>query len=338
MTLDNRGMPLANKHRWLSAIAVLVVLALAWFILAGVPRNHSDADPADRKAGEAAPEISTPPAHDPGISTVEGSISPSGEINTDTGIGRENPPRIDILAIVDGQQVLDMFGSKRDFQSWAEARGLHLDPAYQDPYALLSTDELRALAATGDTAAKIALARQLKGVDPGSALDVLYELTMEDGSVEAMVELATFYGGIEAALDEPELFDLPPEYQTTLASMAEQGVDPELESMAWGLLFDSYAGFPRTMRGSAGEDALPRFQQACDRAVELRELIEIQAAARGQQMPAIESAPWGIISMMDEAPALSVCPGERLPTADFTDCIAVEFYGAGQVFDGFVCP
>lgn len=333
------GLSSANQHRWLTAVAVLVVLGLAWFIGAGVPRDSGGAESADGHMGEAAAKLSMPPDSNPGRSGIQASMPPSSpKTDADSGTQRDDLRTIDILSIVDGQQVLDMFGSERNFKSWADARGLHLDPNYQSPYALLSIEELKELVAAGDTAAKVALARQLRGVDPEAALDILYGVTMEAGSVEAMIELATLYGGIEAALRQPEIFDLPPEYQATLASIAEQGVDPALEGMAWGLLFDSYAGFPRTMRGADGEDALLRFHQACDRAVELRESIETQAAARGQPMPDIEPAPWGIISMIDEAPALSVCPGERLPTADFTDCRAVEFYGAGQMFEGFVCP
>ena len=328
----------ANHHRRLTAVAVLVILGLAWFFGAGVPRYTDGAESGGGRLGEAAVELSMPAASDAGLSRIPGAMAPSEKANADTSNQQDDLPTIDILAIVDGQQVLDMFGSERNFKTWADARGLHLDPNYQSPYALLSIDELGDLAAAGDTAAKVALARRLRGVDPEAALDILYEVTMEAGSIEAMIELATLYGGMDYALRHPESSNLPPDRQAILASIAGQGVDPELEGMAWGLLFDTYAGFPRTMRGADGEDALLRFRKACDRAIELWESVESQAAARGQPMPDIEPAPWGIISMMDEAPALSVCPGERLPTANFTNCKAVEFYGAGQMFEGFVCP
>ena len=179
-----------------------------------------------------------------------------------------------------------------------------------------------------------------------AALDRLNSLAI-GGQLDAMSRAGTYYGLVDEVVEREDSRLISPQNKANLETLAQFGIDPEIEGMAWRLLHDSYAGLPRgyqyglpTTGGTrSGEDPLPKLEQACDRAVELRRLVEMQAADEGRSMPPFETVPIGAGSSGGDSLVLSACPGERLPIADFSRCQPIRMNLAGtNSFDAFVCP
>lgn len=261
----------------------------------------------------------------------------SAPLSTSDG-GENGMPVIDLMAITGPQEILDQLGIDRDFEEWARRRGFTWvsDPA-ESPYSVLTMEELEELADAGDKDAELALADKLRESDPLAALDRVQQLAM-DGKIEAMAYASVVNAGIDNLLNNPGASNLSAERLSSLEAYGRQGMDSEIESMAWGLLYDSYMGYPREMGNSRIGDPASRFRQACDRAVELRRFIEAQAQEQGRSMPPLESAPFGIGSLDIDATLLTACPDDLLPSADFSSCRPIQVYLEGQYFDAYVCP
>lgn len=260
----------------------------------------------------------------------------AADSETDSGV-----PVIDLNSVTGFQEILDQLGIDRDAAEWARSRGFIWVPEvgfeYDSPYKGLSVAELEALVEMGDEEAKLALAMAIVGSDPAVAVDLYYELAV-DGNPEAMIGMGNAYGHMEYALESPDESGLAAQSMTTIEGLTALGTDPEIESLAWLYVANSYTGFPRTFPGDLPDDMWPVLVRACDRAVELWQQISSQLAADGRSIPDLTPVPFSPGSLDMDNMLMAACPPERLPTADFSRCRPIKIYDQGYTYDGFACP
>lgn len=340
---EDRVMALQNTTLVRIAALVVVVLGVA-FLLTGQFTGPGDPDPDP--GAELAERISTgskasidgavPDRADPWHASHSDSPAPAAVTETAAGV-----PVIDLNSVTSVQEILDRLGIDRDDAEWARSRGFPwlLGSGFQldNPYANLSVEELEALAATGDEEAKLALAMAITESDPMTAIDLYNGLAM-DGNPEAMIGMGNAYGFMDYALQSPGEYDLAPGRMADIQGLAAQGIDPEIESLAWSYVSRSYIGEPRAFPGDIAADLWPTLVRACDRAVELYALIASQLAAEGRTMPDPIPVPFSPGSLDMDNMLMAACPPERLPTADFSRCRAIRIYDQGHTYDAFVCP
>ncbi len=327
-----------RKSRWITVVAVV---ALACSVFFGF-RVFQSGDPEVAAVVEAGRESTTQRDGNLEFPTATRDDNPSMTEHrkaADSGYnGSVDIPVIDLMAVTGGQEILDQLGIDRNFDSWAEAHGFAwgFDPS-ASPYANLTIEELEELAEAGDQHAALELAVRISKTDIAAAVDQMQQLAM-DGMMEAVIRTGTMYGGIYYALANPGTSNLTAEEIAALRGLQAQGVDPETENMAWAFLYDSYMGYPRSMGTPSSGDPVARLREACNRAAELRRLIEAQALEQGRTMPPIEPAPFGIGSIAEDPNLVAACPGEILPTADFGNCQPIRIFLDGNYYDAYVCP